>query len=132
MDGTHMTNYYAEEFSTLGERISVARERAGLSQEDVARSLAVNTSTLDNWEGDSSEPRANKLSMLAGLLGVSPTWLLHGVGEGVSPPDQFENDTVDDTALRERLLAELRSAQEMNAQLQRKIERIVDALSAIP
>ena len=34
-----------------------------------------------------SEPRANKLSMLAGLLNVSVMWLLNGEGEGVDDPD---------------------------------------------
>ena len=33
-----------------------------------------------------SEPRANRLMMLAGVLGVSPTWLLNGVGESPSAP----------------------------------------------
>lgn len=131
MDGWQMSDYYSEEYSTLGERISVARERAGLSEEDLARSLAIETSTLEGWEGDSAEPRANKLITLSGLLGVSPTWLMHGVGEGVSPPDHAEEEALDLPAMRERLLAELRSAQETNTQLQRKIARIVDALSAV-
>ena len=36
--------------------------------------------TIAAWESDRSEPRANRLTMLAGVLGVSPAWLLHGVG----------------------------------------------------
>ena len=35
-----------------------------------------------------SEPRANRLSMLAGLLGVSVMWLLHGEGDGVEHSDK--------------------------------------------
>ena len=34
-----------------------------------------------------SEPRANKLSMMAGLLNVSVMWLLSGEGNGVDAPD---------------------------------------------
>ena len=38
--------------------------------------------TIQNWESDRSEPRANKLQMLAGFLNVSMIWLLTGEGDG--------------------------------------------------
>ena len=44
--------------------------------------------TLDAWENDLSEPRANRLQMLAGILNVSISWLLTGEGEGIETPDQ--------------------------------------------
>ncbi len=47
---------------------------------DVARRLGVKTETIAAWEGDRSEPRAHRLIMLAGILGVAPTWLLSGFG----------------------------------------------------
>lgn len=65
---------------TLGGRIVQAREAAGLSSKDVAARLGVAVRTVANWERDRAEPRSNKLSMLAGLLSVSPTWLLAGAG----------------------------------------------------
>jgi hypothetical protein len=44
-----------------------------------------------NWEYDLSEPRANRLSMMAGLLNVSMMWLINGKGEGLeAPPDTGE------------------------------------------
>jgi hypothetical protein len=42
---------------------------------------------MRNWENDISEPRANRLSMLAGLLNVSMMWLINGEGEGIDTPD---------------------------------------------
>ena len=68
---------------TIGERICRARDAVGLSTAQLARRLGVKSSTLQGWESDRSEPRSNKLVLLAGLLNVSPTWLL--VGRGTSP-----------------------------------------------
>jgi len=47
-----------------------------------ARRLGVKTATWQGWENDRAEPRSNKLLMMAGSFGVSPTWLLNGFGEG--------------------------------------------------
>ena len=58
-----------------------------MSQSDMAKRLGVKVSTLRNWEQDLSEPRANRLSMMAGLLNVSIMWLLNAEGEGISGPD---------------------------------------------
>ena len=123
--------YYGDSVSTLGERISVAREHAGLTEEELATRLAVRRRTVDEWEGDGAEPRANTLAMLAGVLGVSPAWLLSGAGEGVPSPDENHGDDLDDAALRLRLAAELREAVAMQNQVQNRIARIADALAAI-
>ncbi len=74
----------APDADTLGGRLSRARDAAGLSTAGLARRLGVQTSTVQAWENDRSQPRANRLSMLAGVLDVSLSWLLHGVGEGPS------------------------------------------------
>jgi transcriptional regulator with XRE-family HTH domain len=44
----------------------------------LARRIAVKSKTLENWENDRSEPRADKLMKLAGLLQVPLIWLLTG------------------------------------------------------
>jgi len=41
---------------------------------------------LRSWEDDLSEPRANRLSIMAGLLNVSMMWLINGQGEGLDGP----------------------------------------------
>lgn len=67
---------------TLGGRISLAREAKAISVEDAARRLGVLPPSWNAWECDRAMPRANRLTMMAGILGVSPTWLLTGLGEG--------------------------------------------------
>tara|TARA_B100000700_G_C14762189_1_gene722695 strand:+ start:383 stop:766 length:384 start_codon:yes stop_codon:yes gene_type:complete len=86
-------NWYGPEIATLGDRLAGAREANRLTQNELAKSLGVKVATLKNWEQDVSEPRANKLSMVAGLLNVSVMWLLNGEGEGVDNPDDFREAT---------------------------------------
>jgi Predicted transcription factor, homolog of eukaryotic MBF1 len=79
--------WYSAETATFGDRAAGAREALGLTQADLARRLGVKLKTVQAWENDLAEPRANKLQMLAGLLNVSLTWLLTGEGDGLSGPD---------------------------------------------
>ena len=46
--------------------------------------------TLLLRENDLTEPRANKLQMLAGVLNVSIMWLLTGEGQGLDDPAEGE------------------------------------------
>ncbi|MCB1338071.1 MAG: helix-turn-helix domain-containing protein [Maritimibacter sp.] len=79
-------DWFSEARATFGDRLAAAREAADLSQKQLARQIGVKTRTLAAWEDDLSEPRANRLQMLAGLLNVSLMWLLNGEGDGVAPP----------------------------------------------
>ncbi|MBC2773352.1 helix-turn-helix transcriptional regulator [Rhizobium sp. AQ_MP] len=67
---------------TLGGRLSAARDASGLSLADVANRIGVKRENLLAWEADRSEPRPSNLIDLAGILGVSPMWLMTGVGSG--------------------------------------------------
>ena len=80
-------DWYGPETATFGDRLSAAIEKSGMTQKLVAKRLGIKVATLKSWEQDISEPRANRLSMLAGLLGVSIMWLLHGEGDGVEHLD---------------------------------------------
>jgi len=64
--------------TTLGDRIEQARRAKGFDLPQLARRIAVKSATLQNWESDRSEPRAEKLNRLAGLLDVPLIWLLSG------------------------------------------------------
>ena len=110
-------NWYGPDTATFGDRISGAREASGMNQTQLAKSLGVKLATLKSWEQDLSEPRANKLSMLAGLLNVSVMWLLNGEGEGVGDPDlklEVEKDIND-------MLLEMR---ELKAVLKKSSDRL--------
>lgn len=84
---------------TLGGRISRAREALGMDNMEASEKVGVTQETYDNWESDRDEPRANKLTMLAGVLGVSPTWLLYGIGASPS----YEQISEEITNLRAQL-----------------------------
>ena len=79
-------DWYVPETATFGDRVAAAREVAEMTQAQLARRLGVRVSTLRAWENDLSEPRANRLSMMAGLLNVSMMWLINGQGEGLDAP----------------------------------------------
>ena len=96
-------NWYSNDAATFGDRVAAAREAQGLTHKLLARKLGVASSTLDSWENDISEPRANKLQMLSGVLNVSIPWLLTGEGDGIddTAPVAGETDLGD-------LMAEMR------------------------
>lgn len=94
---------------TLGRRLILARERAGLSTAQAARRLGVKTGTLNRWQRDESEPRPNRLVMLAQLLGVSPAWLLEG-SAGFEPRD-IEPSVAD---IQDQLAAARRAIEELS------------------
>ena len=100
-------DWYGPETATFGDRLSAAVEKSGMTQKLVAKRLGIKLATLKLWEQDISEPRANRLSMLAGLLGVSVMWLLHGRGDGVDYPD---NETKVPAEIND-ILFELRALQ---------------------
>jgi transcriptional regulator with XRE-family HTH domain len=109
--------WYAAHTATFGDRVAGAREALGIGQPELAKRLGIKLKTLRDWENDLSEPRANKLQMLSGILGVSLTWLLNGEGEGIDPPVEHG-----DASLQIRdLLTELRTTQ---AEIDRSAERL--------
>ena len=75
---THKGDHQVTLESTLGSRIDQARSATGLSPSQLSRRIGVKRQTLENWETDRSEPRADKLLKLAGILQVPLIWLLTG------------------------------------------------------
>ena len=109
---------------TLGGRIGRAREIVGLSPKEAALQLGVTADTWENWEGDREEPRANRLTMLAGFLNVSTAWLLHGIGE--APASGEFSEIVRE--LEERLLA-LEETHKRNAEAISAMKTIINRLT---
>jgi transcriptional regulator with XRE-family HTH domain len=79
-------SWFSEDAATFGDRMAGAREVLAMSQADLALSIGVKLKTIRAWEDDLSEPRANRLQMLAGILNVSIMWLLNGEGDGLDAP----------------------------------------------
>lgn len=110
-------DWYGPDAATFGDRVAAAREQAGLSQEALAKHLGVRLNTLKDWEEDLSEPRANRLSMLAGLLNVSMMWLINGEGEGIDAPV----DPAQEATEMSELLVEMRA---LRSDMLKKAEQV--------
>lgn len=122
------TDWYGPDAATFGDRVAAAREQTGMSQNELAKRLGVRPATLRAWEDDLSEPRANRLSILAGLLNVSMMWLINGEGEGVEAP----SESVSTKGNLAEVLAEMRGLRasmlekaERMGQLEKKLRRLM-------
>lgn len=111
------------DLDTLGGRISRAREATGKTTEEAAVQLGITQETYENWEGDRDEPRANRLAMLAGFLNVSPSWLLHGIGESPN-----RNSYIEVVAELEEKLARV---EELHSQTGEAIETLQNAIQRL-
>lgn len=109
-------DWYGPDAATFGDRLAAAREAAGMDQATLAKRLGIKVKSLKNWENDASDPRANKVQMLAGMLNVSMIWLMTGEGEGVSDPD---DDPI--SADVNSVLAEMRS---LRAQFKSRADKL--------
>ena len=109
--------WFDPDATTFGDRVAGAREQGGMTQEEMAKRLGVKIKTLKDWEDDLSEPRANKLSMMAGLLNVSLRWLITGEGEAPAAPIEQLRISHSATAI----LAEMR---DLKVQLMQSSDRI--------
>lgn len=110
---------------TLGGRLSAARDAAGISLLDLANRLGIKEESLLNWESDRSEPRPSRLIDMAGILGVSPMWLITGHGYG--PLD--ESDDLPLEALHVQL-RRLSDAHEECGRLIRQISQQIERYEA--
>lgn len=119
--------WYGSDIATFGDRVAGAREASGMSAGDLAQRLGVGIKTLESWEDDLAEPRANKLQMLSGLLNVSLRWLLTGEGEGLAGP-RAEADLPED--LR-GILNELRTVKAEMSQTAERLGRLEKRLVAL-
>ena len=111
------TDWYGPDVATLGDRLAAAREAQGMTQEALAKRLGVKLKTVQSWEDDQAEPRANRLQMLAGILNVSMMWLITGEGEGGLTTPEEGVLSPDVTAL----LLEMRT---LRAQIVQKAEKM--------
>ncbi|WP_406720397.1 MULTISPECIES: multiprotein-bridging factor 1 family protein [Thioclava] len=113
-------DWYGGDAATFGDRLEGAREAAGLSQTELAAKLGVRLETLQSWEEDMADPRANKLQMVAGMLNVSLMWLLNGEGAGLDGPPQG----VDEAEREREILREIREARAVIKDLDARLERL--------
>jgi transcriptional regulator with XRE-family HTH domain len=58
----------------IGERIKLAREEKGWSQEDLATKLGVEPPTISRWETGAHAPRPRQWPLIAKILGHPRDW----------------------------------------------------------
>jgi len=122
-------DWYGPDAATFGDRLAAAREATGMTQTQMARRLGVKKTTIVAWENDLSEPRANRLSMMAGMVNVSIMWLLTGEGEGMDAPQDIAEGMPELAELAAELRSirgEMRVSAERAARLEKKLRLMAE------
>ena len=70
---------------TLREKLIVLRDRAGLSQMELADRLGVSRQAVSRWESGDTTPTMDKLKSLAKIYGVSLDWLCSDTADREPP-----------------------------------------------
>ena len=70
---------------TLREKLIVSRNKAGLSQMELAERLGVSRQAVSRWESGDTTPTMDKLKSLARIYGVSLDWLCSDTADGEPP-----------------------------------------------
>lgn len=109
---------------TFGDRLTVLRERAGMDQGDLSERVrgTRRPSTVSAWETGGAVPKADSVTRLAEVLGVTVQYLLTG-----EDPPQREGPSGDQAAaldLLRRSLAHL--ASDPIPEMMKRARRIVD------
>jgi len=105
--------------SPLGERITLLRERAGLSQEQLASKVGSNQKTVAYWERRAITLKPSQIEAIATALGCSPQEIL-----GLAEPRQQGGPVGKARQIFERVSQLPRATQ------QRILATVEDALTA--
>lgn len=74
---------------TIGERIKIAREAAGMTQEQLGKMLGVAGVSVMRYEKNTRQPRMERLREIADVLGVTVGYLLGNEKIGVRELDEI-------------------------------------------
>ena len=127
MDSAFFPDPYYNDFdATFGDRLSAAREKTGMMQSELADRMGVKLRTIQSWEDDKSEPRANKIQMVSALLNVPMVWLISGLGDGLRDDSSTEFKTYGDDVERNvgkvhACLTEIIAIKELMANLEKRL-----------
>lgn len=64
--------------NNIGYRIQIAREKLGMSEDDLAEKLNIHPGDVLTWEDGADQPLAGMVIPLANALKCDPMWLLTG------------------------------------------------------
>jgi transcriptional regulator with XRE-family HTH domain len=90
----------------FGDNLRRARERAGLTQVQLAERMGLKrNSAIAVWEGRDRPPRPRTVTNLAIALGCPASVLMDDVSLGYDLDDDSEGESSEDTALKKRALS---------------------------
>jgi transcriptional regulator with XRE-family HTH domain len=108
----------------VGSRMAEARAAAGRTQAEIANQLGVKASTVAKWEHGTASPRCNRLAALAGILGVSLSWLIVGHGDEPTSSDDLDEIKVALNRIQAQLVDTLNEVDVLAARID--IARVAD------
>ena len=73
---------------TFGEKLQSLRQRAGMSQDQLAERLEVSRQAVSRWERDETMPETDKVVALADIFGVTTDYLLRPQPEQAKPEEK--------------------------------------------
>ena len=90
---------------SIGDRLKALREDRDLKQEDVAKYMDVDRSTVGKWESSPSKPNPEMIVKLANFYGVTTDYIL---GNTV-PPSFSDSNTIEskETSSSDKKLSDL-------------------------
>lgn len=95
---------------TLGERIRMQRQRAGLSQEKLAELTGVSRQAVAKWEADRSAPGTANLFRLAEIFGTTVDLLLAEEENAAQADCRAGEEKINAALRRQRWRGDLRAA----------------------
>lgn len=96
MDATSTTHIHSASYNlqlhdlgmnTIGKRIALKREQAGLNQSELARRLKLTPQSVQKWEAEESIPRGRRLEEIAAALSTTTAYLVAGIEGVVHTPE---------------------------------------------
>ena len=76
---------------TIGDRIKIQRDKANLSQTELAKKINVSKQTLYKYESNIiTNIPSDKIEAIAHVLGVTPSYLMGWDDENASPEDSLD------------------------------------------
>jgi SOS-response transcriptional repressor LexA len=92
--------------NSLGDRIKIARKKAGLTQGELAKKVGITYPTLNKYEKNRRVPNSQVLDRIARELNCDPGWLLSGAGDIPRASTAFDSLSVSNIPVLTRIPTE--------------------------
>ena len=80
----------------IGKRLREAREKAGITQEELGKRIGVTGSAITNYEKETSHPKEPVMYALMDALGIEPNFLFQDCVSSLKSKDSSQNFSLDE------------------------------------